>query len=85
MTGAPLASYEYLAEIEVFPEKLSEYLGYADQEAYRDHLKTAHFKKYKEGTADMVKSLKLPRRENSTTYCLDIGRKYSYICTTDNQ
>jgi len=27
--------------------------------AYQDHLKTAHFKKYKEGTADMVKTLKL--------------------------
>jgi len=84
-----------LAEIEVFPEKLGEYLGYAkevgtvsmstepgviglfsmqdksdpckvyilevyaDQEAYQDHLKTTHFKKYKEGTADMVKNLRL--------------------------
>ena len=84
-----------LAEIEVFPEKLSEYLCYAkevgtvsmatepgviglfsmqdksdsckvyilevyaDREAYQDHLKTAHFKKYKRGTADMVKTLKL--------------------------
>ena len=95
IAAVPLASYEYLAEIEVVPEKLSEDLGYAkevgtvsmatepgviglfsmqdesdscriyilevyaDQEAYLDHLKTAHFKKYKEGTADMVKSLKL--------------------------
>ena len=32
---------------------------YADKEAYRSHLQTAHFKKYKEGTAQMVKSLKL--------------------------
>jgi predicted TIM-barrel fold metal-dependent hydrolase/quinol monooxygenase YgiN len=32
---------------------------YADQEAYQSHLQTAHFKKYKEGTAQMVKSLKL--------------------------
>ena len=32
---------------------------YADQEAYQNHIKTAHFKKYKEGTAKMVKSLKL--------------------------
>ena len=32
---------------------------YADNEAYQAHLKTAHFKKYKEGTAQMVKSLKL--------------------------
>ena len=32
---------------------------YADKEAYQSHLQTAHFKKYKEGTAQMVKSLKL--------------------------
>lgn len=32
---------------------------YADKEAYQNHLQTAHFKKYKEGTAKMVKSLKL--------------------------
>ena len=32
---------------------------YADKEAYRSHLQTAHFKKKKEGTAKMVKSLKL--------------------------
>ena len=84
-----------LAEIEVYPDKLDEYLAfakevgtvsmsvepgviglfsmqdkanpckvyilevYADNEAYQAHLKTAHFKKYKEGTAQMVKSLKL--------------------------
>lgn len=32
---------------------------YADQEAYQSHIQTAHFRKYKEGTAKMVKSLKL--------------------------
>lgn len=32
---------------------------YADRDAYQSHLQTAHFKKYKEGTAQMVKSLKL--------------------------
>lgn len=32
---------------------------YADREAYEHHLTTAHFKKYKEGTASMVKSLTL--------------------------
>ena len=32
---------------------------YADQEAYQSHIQTAHFKIYKEGTAKMVKSLKL--------------------------
>ncbi|MBR3799917.1 MAG: amidohydrolase family protein [Bacteroidales bacterium] len=84
-----------LAEIEVVPEFLDEYLAfakevggtsvkvepgvltlfsmqekenpykihileiYADKNAYQSHLQTAHFKKYKEGTAKMVKSLKL--------------------------
>ena len=58
-----------LAEIEVYPDKLEDYLAYAkkvyilevyaDQQAYQNHIQTAHFKKYKEGTADMIKSLKL--------------------------
>ena len=32
---------------------------YADVDAYKSHLETAHFKKYKTATQDMVKSLKL--------------------------
>ncbi len=32
---------------------------YADHDAYQSHIQTPHFKKYKEGTAKMVKSLKL--------------------------
>ena len=32
---------------------------YADQAAYHAHLQTPHFKKYKETTKDMVKSLEL--------------------------
>lgn len=32
---------------------------YADQQAYQAHIQTAHFRKYKECTADMVQSLKL--------------------------
>jgi len=32
---------------------------YADTEAYRAHLQTPHFIKYKTGTKDMVKSLEL--------------------------
>ena len=32
---------------------------YADQAAYQSHIQTPHFKKYKKGTAHMVKSLKL--------------------------
>ena len=33
---------------------------YASKEAYQQHLKTAHFQKYKQGTLHMVKSLSLP-------------------------
>ena len=99
--GADIPVREYgerivrLAEIEIYPKLLEEYLSfakevgtvsmatepgviglfsmqdkadpckvyilevYADQQAYQAHLQTAHFKKYKEGTASMVKSLKL--------------------------
>lgn len=32
---------------------------YANEEAYKAHLQTPHFKKYKTSTVDMVKSLKL--------------------------
>jgi len=32
---------------------------YADVDAYKSHLETAHFKKYKASTQNMVKSLKL--------------------------
>lgn len=32
---------------------------YADSAAYQKHIQTAHFKRYKEGTAKMVHSLKL--------------------------
>jgi len=32
---------------------------YADQAAYREHLQTPHFKKYKSTTMNMVKSLEL--------------------------
>ena len=99
--GADIPVHKYgervvrLAEIEVYRDKLEEYLGfakevgmvsmatepgviglfsmqdktdpckvyilevYADKAAYQAHLQTAHFKKYKEGTASMVKSLNL--------------------------
>ncbi len=85
-----------IAEIEVYPQYLEEYLAYANEvdrlsverepgvvclfpmqdaedstqirileiyaseDAYQNHLKTEHFKKYKQGTLHMVKSLKLP-------------------------
>lgn len=88
-----------IAEIEVYPQFLEEYLTYANEvdslsverepgviclfpmrsvedstqirileiyasvEAYQNHLNTEHFLKYKQGTLNMVKSLKLPNMQ----------------------
>lgn len=41
------------------PEKVTILEIYADSTAYASHLQTSHFKKYKQGTLDMVKSLEL--------------------------
>ena len=41
------------------PAKVRVIEGYADQAAYEAHLMTSHFLKYKVGTADMVRSLRL--------------------------
>ena len=41
------------------PERIRILEVYASREAYEAHLKTPHFLKYKEGTADMVKALRL--------------------------
>lgn len=41
------------------PSKIYILEVYADRLAYDAHIRTAHFRKYKEGTADMVQSLRL--------------------------
>lgn len=41
------------------PEKIAILEIYADEAAYRSHLETRHFRKYKQGTIHMVKSLEL--------------------------
>ena len=41
------------------PERVTILEIYADQEAYENHIRTPHFRKYKEGTLSMVKSLEL--------------------------
>ena len=41
------------------PERIRILEVYADRAAYEAHLKTRHFLKYKEGTTDMVKALRL--------------------------
>ena len=96
-----------IAEIEVHPQYLSEYLAaaaeiqqkslaeepgviclfptqtkddacqirileiYASQEAYQHHIETAHFLKYKQGTLQMVKSLKLQDLQPLTPETID--------------
>jgi quinol monooxygenase YgiN len=41
------------------PTRVMVFEVYANVSAYRSHLETAHFKKYKTTTASMVKALKL--------------------------
>jgi quinol monooxygenase YgiN len=41
------------------PARIRVFEIYRDTDAYRSHLETAHFKKYKAATEKMVKSLKL--------------------------
>lgn len=41
------------------PTRIRIFETYASEEAYKSHLETPHFKKYKVGTQTMVKSLKL--------------------------
>jgi quinol monooxygenase YgiN len=41
------------------PEQIRILEVYADREAYEAHLRTSHFLKYKDGTAGMVRSLRL--------------------------
>ena len=52
-----LALYAVAAEDD--PAHIFVFEMYADQEAYKAHLETPHFKKYKAATQHMVKSLKL--------------------------
>lgn len=41
------------------PEQIRILEVYANRQAYEAHIETPHFLKYKEGTAEMVKALKL--------------------------
>ena len=41
------------------PARVTVFEIYADKDTYKTHLETAHFKKYKAATQDMVRSLKL--------------------------
>jgi quinol monooxygenase YgiN len=41
------------------PTQITVFEIYADEKAYASHLETAHFKKYKSTTKDMVTSLTL--------------------------
>lgn len=45
---------------------------YASQEAYQNHIKTAHFQTYKQGTLHMVKSLDLVDMKQMAPECLPL-------------
>lgn len=53
----------YAVSVKNQPAQIRIFETYADEAAYRAHLETAHFKKYKTSTQDMVKSLKLIETE----------------------
>ena len=49
----------YAVAVKGQPTQVRIFEMYADQAAYEAHLQTAHFKKYKTGTLEMVQSLEL--------------------------
>ena len=49
----------YAVSVKGHPEQIRLFEMYASEEAYRAHLGTPHFKKYKAATAGMVKVLRL--------------------------
>lgn len=49
----------YAVSVKDHPAQIRLFEMYADASAYQAHLQTPHFKKYKSGTAGMVKSLAL--------------------------
>jgi quinol monooxygenase YgiN len=53
----------YAVSVKNQPAQIRLFETYADEAAYRAHLETTHFKKYKTGTQEMVKSLKLIETE----------------------
>ena len=53
----------YAVAVKDHPNQIRLFETYASPAAYQAHLQSAHFKKYKSGTAGMVKSLKLIETE----------------------
>jgi quinol monooxygenase YgiN len=49
----------YAVSVKDHPNQVRLFESYSDQAAYQSHLQTAHFKKYKVQTQNMVKSLTL--------------------------
>jgi quinol monooxygenase YgiN len=53
----------YAVSVKNQPAQIRIFETYADEAAYRAHVETPHFKKYKTRTQEMVKSLKLIETE----------------------
>jgi quinol monooxygenase YgiN len=57
--GEPGVLTLYAVQLEGHPERVRLFEMYADSNAYKAHIASEHFRKYKTGTAAMVKSLNL--------------------------
>lgn len=53
----------YAVSVKDHPSQVRIFETYADQSAYESHLQSPHFKKYKDATHGMVRSLKLIETE----------------------
>jgi quinol monooxygenase YgiN len=49
----------YAVSVKGHPNQVRQFESYSDQAAYQSHMQTAHFRKYKVQTQNMVKSLTL--------------------------
>lgn len=59
VTTEPGVVMLYAVHDKVIPTNVTVFEIYADADAYKSHIETPHFKKYKTGTAHMVKGLEL--------------------------
>ena len=55
----PGVLFLFAVSVKGSPDSVRVIEGYADRASYEQHLTTAHFLRYKTGTADMVRSLRL--------------------------
>ena len=59
MAEEPGVLMMYSMQDKAHPERITILEIYADSAAYERHIQTPHFRKYKQGTLDMVRKLEL--------------------------